>query len=73
MRMALAVKRGQDANYADAQAAAEYARVMLERGDLDPRQRLMTEAMVAASDGMAASQHGDRGVRTVRSRGVRGP
>ncbi len=61
MRMALAVKRGQDGNYADAQAAAGYARAMLERGDLDPRQRLMTEAMIAASDGMAASQHGDMG------------
>src|SRR4051812_43051353 len=62
MRTALAVKRGGEHGvYADAVAAAEQARSMLARDDLDERQRLLAETMVAAADGMADAQHGDMG------------
>ncbi|MFI5889759.1 CHAT domain-containing protein [Actinoplanes sp. NPDC051513] len=60
MRAALAVKRGSEHGvYADAAAAAEHARSMLARDDLDERRRLLAEAMAAAADGLADAQHGN--------------
>jgi CHAT domain-containing protein len=60
MRTALAVKRGGEHGvFADAAAAADQARAMLARDDLDDHQRLLAEAMAAAAEGMADVQHGD--------------
>ncbi|MCG5467026.1 CHAT domain-containing protein [Micromonospora sp. MED01] len=59
LRIALAVKRGQDGNLHDARQAAEYAREMLARGDLGPQQQLMAEAMLLGAEGMQQAQSGD--------------
>lgn len=59
LRMALAVKRGVDGNLADARAAAEHAADLLGRDDLDPRQRLLAELMLAGGQGMTAAQSSD--------------
>jgi hypothetical protein len=59
LRMALAVKRGQDGNLADARAAAGHAREMLGRGDLDPRQRVSAEAMLLGAEAMEHAQAGE--------------
>ncbi len=60
LRMALAVKRGGErGNYADAVEAAEHARAMLAREDLDPVARAQFEVMLAGAEGMAAAQRGE--------------
>jgi CHAT domain-containing protein len=59
LRMALAVKRGQDGNLSDARTAARHAQEMLDRGDLDPRQKLVAEAMRLGGEGMEAAQAGE--------------
>ena len=62
LRMALAVKRGGErGSYADSAAAAEYAREMLEREDLDPASRNRYEVMRVSAEGMAAAQRGETG------------
>jgi hypothetical protein len=59
MEMAFAVKRGTEGNLSDARVAAEHARALLDRGDLDPRQRALAEGMRHAAEGMQAVQAGD--------------
>ncbi len=59
LRMALAVKRGQDGNLSDARMAAEHAREMLDRGDLDPRQQSVAEAALLGAEAMQLAQSGE--------------